>query len=146
MAPLIRPAYNEASLKSAIRDGIDAAGNAFGPFMPRYELTDEELDILVAYLKTLSTDPAPGVTDQEIHFATVVPESVESETRKALVDVFEAYFDQKNTETRYESKRAAKAPWHKQWIFSPYRKWVHHVWELQDPRESWSQQLQDKYR
>ena len=145
-APLIRPAYTDETLKRAIRDGIDANGKAFGPFMPRYPLSDEELDILIAYLKSLSASPAPGVTAQDIHFATIVADSAPPASRKALLDVMQAFFEQKNAETRHESKRAAHAPWHKAWVFSPYRKWVLHVWELHGPRETWPEQLEAYYR
>lgn len=146
LAPELRPAYTDASLRRAIRDGVGPAGKEFSLLMPRYPLTDEELDILIGYLKTLSASPASGVTDREMHFATIVADSVDPGTRKALLDVLEAYFAQKNTETRYESKRAAGAPWHKEWVFGPYRKWVLHVWELKGPRASWPEQLEVQYR
>ncbi|MEA2094208.1 MAG: hypothetical protein U9P11_06575, partial [Pseudomonadota bacterium] len=146
LAPELRPAYTDASLKRAIRDGIGADASALSPFMPRYALNDEELDILLAYLKSLSGEPAPGVTEGEIHFATIVADSVDPGTRKALTDVLEVYFDQKNTETRHESRRAEQAPWHKEWIFGHYRKWVLHVWELKGLPESWPQQLEAWYQ
>ncbi|MCP3973156.1 MAG: hypothetical protein GY720_01540, partial [bacterium] len=47
LAPEIRPAYTDASLKRAIRNGIGAGGKALSPFMPRYALSDEELDLLI---------------------------------------------------------------------------------------------------
>lgn len=144
--PELRPAYTDASLKRAIRDGIGADTGALSPFMPRYTLNDEELDILLTYLKSLSGGGAPGVTEKEIHFATIVAESVDPGTRKALTDVLEVYIDQKNTETRYESKRDEQAPWHKEWIMGNYRKWVLHVWELKGPPESWPGQLQAWYQ
>jgi hypothetical protein len=146
LSPELRPAYTDASLKRAIRDGIGADGRAFSPFMPRYALSDEELDMLVAYLKSLSGDSAPGVTESQIHFATIVADSVETRTRKALTDVLEVYFDQKNTETRHETRRAEHAPWHKEWAMAYYRKWVLHVWELKGPPESWRDQLEAWYQ
>ncbi len=146
LPPELRPAYTDASLKRAIRDGIGADGNPMNPFMPRYALNDEELDILLAYLKSFSGDPAPGVGEAEIHFATIVAESADPVTQKALTDVLKVYFDQKNTETRNESMRAANAPWHKQWRFGYYRKWALHVWELKGPPESWPGQLDAWYQ
>lgn len=146
LAPEIRPAYTDASLQRAIRSGIGAGGKILSPFMPRYALSDEELDLLNGYLKTLSTDPAPGVSKKDIHFATIVAESADPGDRKALTDVLEVYFKQKNAGTRHESHRAENAPWHKKWVFGPYRKWVLHVWELKGPRESWRRQLEDRYR
>ena len=146
LAPLLRPAYTDETLKRAIRDGVDPDGNALGPYMPRYPLADEELETLVSYLKALSIDPSPGVTDKELHFATIVAESVDPGTRKALLDVMQVFFAQKNTETRNESRRAANAPWHKENVFTPYRKWALHVWELNGPSDTWAAQLQTYYQ
>ncbi len=146
LPPERRPAYSDETLKRAIRDGIGADGQPFSPLMPRYPLSDAELDSLLAYLKTLTTDPDPGVTEKEIHFATVIAGSVEAEQRKALVDVLNTFVEQKNVETRNETQRAEHAPWHKHWIFGPYRKWVLQVWELQGPRESWPKQLEAHYQ
>mgnify|MGYP001812616995 CR=1 FL=1 len=145
LPPARRPAYTEASLKAAIRDGVGASGEALGAFMPRYHMKDEELEILLDYLRSLPTYTAPGVTDEEIHFATIVTDDVSPATRKAMEDVLHAYFVQKNTETRNESQRAAHAPWHKEWMFRPYRKWVLHIWELRGARKSWGDQLRSYY-
>ena len=77
--------------------------------MPRYDLTDAQLDSLLFYLKTLQSNPSPGVTTREIHFATVVSGSVDSGSRDAFLDVLNAFFEQKNRETRHESDRAARS-------------------------------------
>ena len=145
-APTLRPAYDDAALKRAIRDGIRSDGKALGELMPRYDLTDDELDSLIAYLKHLESNPATGVTDREMHFATVIAGAVDPQTRKALLDVLETYFEQKNRETRHETDRSAHAPWHKAWAMQPYRKWVLHLWELEGPPESWSAQLEARYQ
>jgi len=146
LPPARRAAYSDETLKRAIRDGIGADGKAFSPLMPRYPLSDAELDTLVAFLKTLTTDPDPGVTEKQIHFATVVADSVEPQQRKALLDVLNTFVEQKNAGTRNESRRAEHAPWHKQWTFGPYRKWVLHVWELKGPQASWPEQLEAQYK
>jgi len=146
LPPARRPAYSDETLKRALRDGIGADGEPFSPLMPRYPLTDAELEHLVAFLKTLTTDPDPGVTGKQIHFATVIADTVEAEQRKALVDVLNTFVEQKNVETRNESQRAEHAPWHKHWVFGPYRKWVLHIWELQGPQESWLEQLETRYQ
>ena len=145
LAPEQRPAYTDETLKRAIRAGIGADGKPLNTLMPRYPLPDEDLDALVAYLKTLSSAPDPGVTEHEIHFATVLSDSVDSGTRKAVLDVLQAFIEQKNAETRHETRRAEHAPWHKQWIYGAYRKWVLHVWELEGSPESWAEQLRAHY-
>ncbi len=146
LAPTQRPAYTEATLKRAIRDGIDSNGRPLDPLMPRYPLSDRELDHLIAYLKTLSQESSPGVDDKDIHFATIIAGDVPEKQRKALIDVMRVYVEQKNSETRHETFRAENAPWHKKWLFEPYRKWVMHVWELQGPEASWEGQLARLYR
>ncbi len=145
LAPMQRPAHTDESLGKAIRAGIGADGSALNPLMPRYALSDTDLGNLIAYLKSLDTAADPGVDEHEIHFATIVADSVDPAVRKAFLDVFEVYIEQKNSETRNESGRAEHAPWHKEWLFAPYRKWVLHVWELKGAPESWSGQLQRQY-
>jgi hypothetical protein len=142
LAPEQRPAYTDETLKRAIREGIGADGEPLSTLMPRYALSDDDADTLVAYLRSLNTEPGPGVTDEEIHFATVVSDAVDPHKRKAYLDVFERFFEQKNVETRNESQRADHAPWHKAWVFEPYRKWVLHVWELEGDPTSWPEQLE----
>ncbi|ODB88610.1 hypothetical protein A3193_07130 [Candidatus Thiodiazotropha endoloripes] len=143
--PVYREAYTRETLMAAVRDGVDANGQPLDPFMPRYQIDDEALDGLMAYVSTLSNTPSPGVDEKTIHFATIVLSSNKAEENKALVDVMATYVEQKNIETRYESKRAKNAPWHKEWMFKPYRKWQIHVWELTGAEETWPDQLSTYY-
>lgn len=144
--PGTRPAYTDETLARAIRDGVDSAGRPLDALMPRYVLSDEDIKPLVAYLKTLSTEPSPGVTDTNIHFATLVTEGVDPAQREAMLTVLETYFHDKNAGTRHETARSQRAPWHKDWVYQAYRKWVLHVWELSGPEETWRQQLETYYR
>ncbi len=143
--PVQRPAYTRETLAASIRDGISSNGSEFSMLMPRYPLSDEDMGNLIAYLESLSAGPDPGVTDLDIHFATIVTDDVEPAARKAMLDVMEQFIVQKNSETRYETKRATSGPWHKDWMFKPYRKWVLHTWELSGPPSSWRGQLEDLY-
>ncbi|MEW8209094.1 MAG: c-type cytochrome, partial [Candidatus Thiodiazotropha taylori] len=52
--PVYREAYTRESLMAAIRDGVDANGYPLDPFMPRYQIDEEALDGLMAYVSTLS--------------------------------------------------------------------------------------------
>ncbi|MES9945451.1 MAG: hypothetical protein ABW080_10875 [Candidatus Thiodiazotropha sp.] len=143
--PTYREAYTKETLMRAVRDGIDANGDPLDPFMPRYEIDGQALDGLMAYVNTLSKTPSPGVTEDTIHFATIILSSNNATDNKALLDVMEQYVQQKNIETRYESKRAKNAPWHKAWLFEPYRKWQIHTWELKGEKETWPAQLDAYY-
>lgn len=141
-----RPAYTEETLARSIREGIDAAGRPLSPLMPRYALNEPEMAALIAYLRMLSSEPPPGVTETEIHFATVVGSEVSPQQRQAMLTVLNTYFRDKNAGTRHETNRARRAPWHKDWIYQAYRKWVLHVWELQGSPETWPAQLEAYYR
>ena len=144
--PILRLAYTRETLKRAIRNGIDANGRVLDPNMPRYPLNDDNMDRLIDYLDTLSQEFSPGVDEHNIHFATIISDSIAETKKKALLDVMRAFFQQKNVETRHETERAENAPWHKEWIFKPYRKWVLHEWELKGPPDTWPEQLAEFYQ
>jgi cytochrome c oxidase subunit 2 len=46
------PAYTEESFKTCVIAGIDPAGNQFSTMMPRWEMSKEDIDDLINYLKT----------------------------------------------------------------------------------------------
>jgi ABC-type branched-subunit amino acid transport system substrate-binding protein len=68
-----RPPYNESLLIRAITMGIDSGGNQLNAAMPKYQLTREQADDLVAYLKALNDVLDPGITDQSIKIGVVLP-------------------------------------------------------------------------
>jgi mono/diheme cytochrome c family protein len=47
------PPYTEEALKQAITRGVDPSGKALDWVMPRWDMTDEQLNDLIAYLKEL---------------------------------------------------------------------------------------------
>ncbi len=47
------PPYNEEALKRVIVEGVGPAGEPLGRFMPRWSMSERDLDDLVAFLKTL---------------------------------------------------------------------------------------------
>lgn len=47
-------AYTDTLLKRAITEGLDPAGKSLDWTMPRWRMTPEDLDDLVAFLKTLA--------------------------------------------------------------------------------------------
>ncbi|MEJ2508193.1 MAG: ABC transporter substrate-binding protein [Gammaproteobacteria bacterium] len=141
-----RPAYTRASLIRAIRDGIDPSGRELNRLMPRYALNPADVEKLVDYLATLSTEPSPGVTDSELHLATIIAPPVDAAKKQAMLAVLRAYVRDKNAQTRLESRRKRHSPWHKEWPYEAYRTWVLHVWELKGPPDSWSAQMEAHYR
>jgi hypothetical protein len=60
-----RPAYTRESLATALRFGIDPAGQTFNDVMPRYPLSDRDMSILSSYLEMLSSELSPGTSKNE---------------------------------------------------------------------------------
>ncbi|MFA5240774.1 MAG: ABC transporter substrate-binding protein [Sulfuricella sp.] len=138
-----RPPYTLDSLARALREGVDPGGRALDPLMPRFALADAEVAALAAYLQGLSLDPAPGVTDSEIHFATIIAPGVAPSRVQAMRDVLHAFLRDKNSGTRQESRRKSIGT---ERMYRVYRKWVLHEWALSGPPESWQEQLAARYR
>ncbi|MCL5734314.1 MAG: cytochrome c [Actinobacteria bacterium] len=47
------PPYDATTFARALRDGVGSDGDQLEPVMPRWQLTDAEVNALIAYLKTL---------------------------------------------------------------------------------------------
>ncbi|NOS75092.1 MAG: cytochrome C [Methyloglobulus sp.] len=134
--------YTEESLAKAIREGVDPSGRKLDPLMPRYALDADAIAALTAYLET---DPSsnPGVDEASLHFATVITEGVDPVKRKAMLDILAGYFQDKNADTRHNTKRAKFSAYK---MYQVYRKWELHVWELKGDESTWPTQLEDYYR
>jgi len=138
---LERPAYDAESFAVALRQGINPLGTPFDPVMPRYRLPELEAKALFSYLKSLSSTFSPGVDADNLHLATVVSADVDPAKRQQVLAVLDAYFKNKNAETRNERKRLEAGVFFQAYRTKAYRHWVHHVWELTGPPESWAKQL-----
>jgi len=134
-----RPIYDDLSLGRAIREGVDVTGRRLNTTMPRFDLSTVEMAAVTAYLKTLSAQASPGVTADAVHFATVIQPGTDPAQRQALVDVLQAYIQDRNRGLRVEARResAGMAP-----LKRTYRDWVLHLWELQGTSDTWTEQLQ----
>lgn len=141
-----RPAYDRAALARAIRDGIDPAGRPLHPAMPRYALDDQSIAAISRYLEQLHETTAPGVTDTDIHFATIITPDVPARERAALQKMQEQFVAEKNANTRYEPNRVKHPPWHKEWHYQHWRRWNLHLWELEGDPASWREQLVNLYQ
>ncbi|HEC17117.1 MAG TPA: c-type cytochrome [Sedimenticola sp.] len=51
------PPYTEPSFKVCVLAGADPGGNRLSEMMPRWQMSKEDLDDLIAYLKTKGTNP-----------------------------------------------------------------------------------------
>ncbi|MBI4916936.1 MAG: cytochrome C [Acidobacteria bacterium] len=141
-----RPGYTDETLARALRTGRDSSGRELDPLMPRYDLDDENVAALIAYLKTLSAFSSPGVDGSTLHFATIIADGVDPRGRQGLLDVMNAFFRDKNAGTRNEAGRKARGPAEMKREYGAYRTWKLHVWELHGAPATWGSQLDDHYR
>ncbi|HEX6100040.1 MAG TPA: ABC transporter substrate-binding protein [Thermoanaerobaculia bacterium] len=86
-----RPAYDEQTLRRAIAEGVDSAGNALHAAMPRYAMPPQDIADLVGYLKVIGREEVPGVTATSVRVGTIVPDS---EAGAQMAAVLAAYFEE----------------------------------------------------
>ena len=144
--PPFRPAYTDESLARVIRRGKDPNDRVLNYVMPRYLVGGTDLDILVYYLKNLSSQWSPGVDDTTIRFATVIGPDVTELDRKAMLGPLEAHVRDHNSQSRPDERRAKGGPFYKEEKFAPYRRYALSVWELEGAADTWLQQLEAHYR
>lgn len=144
--PRMRPAYTQASLLRALREGTDPAGQALDPVMPRYDISARDVANLTAYLNTLSARPDPGVDDSTLHIATIVSEHVDAPARAAMLKVLQTYVDWFNLALANDRSRGQFSPYYHSDLIRNYKRLKLHVWELQGAPATWPAQLARKYR
>ena len=138
-----RDPYTDDTLARAIRKGLDSQGRPLSSLMPRFVLNDADMASLIEYLKQLGSHPAPGVSERELQFATVITPDADSVKRKAMLDVMEHYFEDKNLfpiGNSREMHTSGKTQGAKS-MFMSHRLWKLHVWELTGPASTWGAQL-----
>ena len=54
-AALIKAGFTDATIRTAIRNGLDESGKPLKDTMPRWQMTDADLGATIAYLKTLGS-------------------------------------------------------------------------------------------
>ena len=143
---ILRPAYTDKSLADLIRGGVDPTGRVLDPIMPRYQLDDRNMAILIAYLKVLSSTPSPGVTDTTIRFATVIAGEVSPEDRDAMLIPLESYITDRNNQAKPFESRRKNYGWGAENMDLEFRRLTLSRWELKGPPETWRAQLEEYYR
>jgi hypothetical protein len=134
-----RPAYTDETLARVLRGGVDPSGRRLSGTMPRYSLRDDEMALLVNYLRNLSAAPAPGVTESTITVATVVADDAPAADRRAMLEALRAYVGSHNAQTRRQLKRAGIDL--AETMDRSYRLLDLVVWELHGDRSTWERQL-----
>jgi len=69
----IHPAYTDDAFLAAVTEGVDPAGNALDPAHPRYKMSREDLQDLLAYVKAMDSEPVPGVADNAVRVGILYP-------------------------------------------------------------------------
>jgi mono/diheme cytochrome c family protein len=131
-----REPYTDATLARAIREGLDSRGKPLAVLMPRYPLGDADMDALIRHLKALDRVEVPGVTDREIHFATVVTPDADPGKRRAMLAVLEQFFAEHNARQMTPSPSIRG-----QHPFMAHRFWKLHLWEPTGAESTWREQL-----
>jgi hypothetical protein len=146
---VVRPAYTDATLARALREGIGPSGRRLDAAMPRYLLEDRDMTILIRYLKNLSAEKSPGVTDTTLRFATVVTDGVDPADRDAMLATLEAHVKDRNAEPRRQEVRAQGDTIFLKPMYAGYAG-SHRLelarWELRGLPETWRGQLDALYR
>ncbi len=132
--------YSDATLARAIREGIDADGKELNRLMPRFKLDDEAMGSLTAYLRGLVPSQTLGVTDDTLHFATIITPDADPVKRQGMLDVLEHFFAAKNEFFRGGQKRMYAS---RGVGYRVNRRWQLHVWELHGAPETWEHQLHE---
>jgi hypothetical protein len=123
----------------AVLEGVDVTGRRMHASMPRYGLEPDAIASLTAYLKALSAQVSPGVTEDAVHFATVIQPGTDPAQRQALLDILQAFMRDRNQSQRVEARREQAGQVH---LGRIYRQWALHVWDLSGPSDTWGRQLE----
>jgi len=142
---LYRPAYTDETLARVMRTGEDSKGRQISDTMPKYLLDGRDMEILIYYLKNLSSVQEPGVTDETLHLATVITDEVPKEDREAMLGPLQFYIS--NWRLSRQMERSARSgAYLQEGTAQALRAVSLTVWDLKGPAESWQTQLEEYYR
>jgi len=141
-----RPAYTDESLSTLIATGVDPTGRSVIDAMPRYDIADRDMEILIAYLKTLSDKPAPGVSKELIKFATVIVEGTDPVAVASMLQPLQFSVDRKNSlaVASKNNDRVARMGYNMLGDLHSV-KFTLDQWILRGPPQSWRAQLEEYY-
>jgi substrate-binding family protein/cytochrome c len=141
----LRPAYTDETLAAALRGGVDPNGRELSPVMPRYNLNERDMQILVSYLKNLNSTVAPGVTETSLKFATIVTEDVSPADRQAMMALIETLVTI-NQQTKTQKKLPQFAKFFRSLENEFFRDISVSTWELKGDPSTWRAQLEAYYQ
>src|ERR1043165_7960184 len=89
--------FTESSFITAVVRSVDPAGNSLAVAMPRYQISIEDMNDLIAYIKRLEFDRDPGLTAETIDVGVPLPANPAlAETGQSIKQALTAYFDELN--------------------------------------------------
>ena len=141
-----RPAYTTALVHRLLTTGITSKGQPADPLMPRYDITAQQTEHLVEYLKSLFAVDDPGVDGDTIQIATIIDARLPEQEKQQHRVFLQGLFDMKNAGTRGELNRKKYAPIQKVPQYEAYRKWELLTWELSADTDLWEQELSRLYQ
>lgn len=147
--PPARPAYTDETLAAALRGGVDPSGRVWDPVMPRYKLQDDEMSILISYLKSLSSEFSPGVDATTLRFATVITEDLTPDRYQEHLNLLDDFIRRTNERTKHIENEVRNPRVKRQLMVSgrvAYRKLSLSRWVLKGAPETWRSQLEEYYR
>lgn len=140
-AHVIHEPYTDETLARAIRDGVSSDGRPLNYLMPHYRLDAGAMSALIGYLKGMSVKPAPGVTPEVLHFATIITPDADPVKRRGMLAVINQYFlDRNNAAARTKAPTLYSSH---TTMFRVERRWQLHVWELSGAPATWAKQLRE---
>lgn len=90
--------FSDTSFVRALTSGVDPAGNKLAVAMPTYQMPQQEMADLIAYLKRIDMDLDPGLSDNSIIVGTLLPDkSALTGLAQSMEDVLQAYFAEINS-------------------------------------------------
>jgi ABC-type branched-subunit amino acid transport system substrate-binding protein len=91
------PPFDSEGLKRLLVSRIDPGGNRLDDAMPTYRMSKHDLADLIAYLKQLERDADPGVEQDRVQVATLLPmQGPQRALGEAMAQVLQAYFREVN--------------------------------------------------
>ena len=144
----VRPAYTDETLANLILTGDDPTGRSVLKVMPRYDIDQEDMAILIAYLKTLSDEPSPGVSEDAFKFATVVVEGTDQKKIDSMLAPLAYGIRRKNSmvNAAANNDREARMSYNMLGPDLMKKKFLMKVWTLKGPSTAWRAQLEEYYR
>jgi hypothetical protein len=116
--------------------------------MPRYELGDDDMAIMIEYLKNLSNHPSPGVTEKEIRFATVIVEGTDPLAVESMLLPIQFSVDRKNSlaVAAERNDRVARMAYNMLGPDLLAKRFTLSRWILKGPADTWRAQLEAYYQ